>query len=278
MGTDQYGQSGQDKAGGTVKLRVRRQREQTSGEENEKSPPLVGDVQQYGGFYKQGVEDANQVCNVKIRNGQNGRVKSELWVMSQANLDLGIFQETKIIDGVYTCGSAGYSVIAKDTPSRQRDGVAVFYRESPRFTVDSIQNFGPDIASFQLVTGERQWFIIGCYPPPYNASVIQSVVAALRGFPQRSELMVAGDFNAELAPPDGDRNNEQIAVDLTAAKLQNTLSHFLPQRRLQCQDGRTWIMVRLGRELQSRMYYILVTYFRLFRNVSVWEPMHNSYH
>ena len=47
--------------------------------------------------------------------------------MSQANMDLGILQETKITNGVYTRGSAGYNVIATDAPSRHRGVVALFY-------------------------------------------------------------------------------------------------------------------------------------------------------
>ena len=37
--------------------------------------------------------------------------------MSQANMDLGIFQETKFTDGIYTRGLAGYSVAMTDVPS-----------------------------------------------------------------------------------------------------------------------------------------------------------------
>ena len=50
---------------------------------------------------------------------------------SQANMDLGILQETKITNGVYTRGSAGYTVIATDASSRHRGGVALFYRPLP---------------------------------------------------------------------------------------------------------------------------------------------------
>ena len=45
-----------------------------------------------------------------IRNGQKGGLEAALRGMSQANMDLGILQETKITDGVYTRGSAGYNV------------------------------------------------------------------------------------------------------------------------------------------------------------------------
>ena len=67
-----------------------------------------------------------------IRNGRNKGLDSVLRGVSQANMDLGIFQETKLTDGIYTRGSSGYIVVATDVLSRHRDGVAVFYRPSPR--------------------------------------------------------------------------------------------------------------------------------------------------
>ena len=61
-----------------------------------------------------------------IRNGRNGGLESALRGMAQANIDLGVFQETKCTDGVYTRASAGYCVVATDAPSRHRGGVALF--------------------------------------------------------------------------------------------------------------------------------------------------------
>ena len=58
-------------------------------------------------------------------------MEAALQGMSQANMDLGILQETKLTDGVYTRGSAGYNVIATDAPSRHRSGVALFTAPPP---------------------------------------------------------------------------------------------------------------------------------------------------
>ena len=55
--------------------------------------------------------------NYNIRNGRNGGLESTLRGVSQANMDLGIFQETKITNDIFTCGSAEYSVVALDKPS-----------------------------------------------------------------------------------------------------------------------------------------------------------------
>ena len=88
-----------------------------------------------------------------IRNGRNRGLESVLRGMSQANMDVGVFQETKVTDGIFTCGSAGYRVVATDAPSRHRRGVAVFNRPAPHFAVEALHQFGPNVIGFQLTMG-----------------------------------------------------------------------------------------------------------------------------
>ena len=92
----------------------------------------------------------------KFLNGRNGGLETALQGMAQANMDLGIFQETKCTDGIYTRESAGYSVVAIDAPIRHRGGVAVFYQPSPHFSVEAVQQFVPNVVGFQLATGARR--------------------------------------------------------------------------------------------------------------------------
>ena len=92
-----------------------------------------------------------------IRNGRNGGLESALRGMAQANIDLGVFQETKCTDGIYTRLSARYRVVATDAPSRHRGGVALFYRPSSLFTVEAVREYGPNVISFEVATGGRQW-------------------------------------------------------------------------------------------------------------------------
>ena len=75
--------------------------------------------------------------------------------MSQANIDLGVFQETKCTDGIYTRESDGYRVIATDAPSRHRGGVALFYRPSSLFAVEAVREYGQNALSFEVATGGR---------------------------------------------------------------------------------------------------------------------------
>ena len=77
-------------------------------------------------------------------------MESALLGMSQSNMDLGIFQETKCTNGIYTRELDGYRVIATDVPSQHRGGVALFYRPSPLFEVEAVREYGPNVLSFEV--------------------------------------------------------------------------------------------------------------------------------
>ena len=99
--------------------------------------------------------------------------------MYQANMDLRILQEKKLTDGIYTRGSAGYSVIATNAPSRHRSGVALFYRSKPHFVVEAVEKFGPNVLGFQIATGAQQWYIVGVYTAPEDTETMERVVEAI---------------------------------------------------------------------------------------------------
>ena len=52
------------------------------------------------GSMKEGVPIKFGTYNIK--NGRNGGLELALQGMAQANIDLGVFQETKCTDGIYT--------------------------------------------------------------------------------------------------------------------------------------------------------------------------------
>ena len=57
------------------------------------------------------------------------------------------------MDGVYTRGFSHYNFVTTDVPIQHRGGAVVLYRASPQFAVEAIQQFGPNVVYFQLVTG-----------------------------------------------------------------------------------------------------------------------------
>ena len=71
---------------------------------------------------------------------------------------------------------------------------------------------------------------------------------------------------------------ESIATDLATEGLEDMAQHFMPRGRRWCRDRRTWDMRRQGQMVRSRTDYILGTDRRLFKNVAVRDPRHNTDH
>ena len=141
-----------------------------------------------------------------------------------------------------------------------------------------MEKFGPNVIGFQLATGARRWYIVGVYLTPKETTMMEQVSKVIRSKPRGAELLVAGDFNVDLASPEGDRRAEDIATSLATEGLEDMARHFLPEESRWCWDQRTWGMIRKGQEVRSQTDYILGMDRRLFRNFAVRDPRHNSDH
>ena len=145
----------------------------------------------------------NLIGTYNIHNSRNVALDSAFRGVYQANMGMGIFQEKKVTYGIYARGSAGYSVVATDAPSRHRGRVAVFHRPALYFAVEDVQKFRTNVFRFHLAMREWRWYIVGCYLAPDDTSTIDSVIAALKELPRGAELLVAGEFNVNLVEPEG---------------------------------------------------------------------------
>ena len=63
----------------------------------------------------------------------------------EMNVDLGILTEAKLTNGIHTRYSSGYQVFATEARSHCQGGVALFYRYSPFWQVESIWRYGPNV-------------------------------------------------------------------------------------------------------------------------------------
>eukprot|EP00978_Attheya_sp_CCMP212_P033499 scaffold135307_cov66-Attheya_sp.AAC.1 len=86
------------------------------------------------------------VSYTNIRNGRAGRFEAALRAMAQANVDLGVFQETKLTDG-------------RPYIHDDRRGI----RDLPHWQVEAYQAYGPNVLSFQLVSGQKRWYVVGAF-------------------------------------------------------------------------------------------------------------------
>ena len=94
--------------------------------------------------------------------------------------------------------------------------------------MEAVRQFGTNILSFQLATGARRWYIIGCYLAPDDTLTIERVVAAIKERPKGTTLVVVGDLNTNLDNPENDRRGTENAAALTAEGVEDMTALFLP--------------------------------------------------
>ena len=94
--------------------------------------------------------------------------------------------------------------------------------------VEAVRKYGLNMIGFQLATGARRWYIVGCYLAPDDTSTIERVVEALRDRPKGVDLLVAGDLNTNLAAPEGARREEDITETIATKGLEDMAQHLRP--------------------------------------------------
>ena len=94
-----------------------------------------------------------------IQNGRNKRLESLLRVMSQANADLGVFQETNVTKDIYTWELSGYRVVDLEAPSSHSGSVTLFFCTVDHFSVEALHFYGSNVIIFQLASGDQCWYM-----------------------------------------------------------------------------------------------------------------------
>ena len=99
--------------------------------------------------------------------------------------------------------SGGYQVAAITPPSLHCRGVSVFYCKAEHFTLEALCLHVPNVARFHLAPGGKWWHVVGCYITLEGVLTTETVIAAISQRLCGAELLVASDFNANLAAPEG---------------------------------------------------------------------------
>ena len=87
--------------------------------------------------------------------------------------------------------------------------------------MEAVREYGPNVLSFEVATGVRRWYIIGCYLAPDDAWTIERLVMALGDQPRGTALLVAGDLNTDLGATENDRRGSEIATAMTEAGVED---------------------------------------------------------
>ena len=98
----------------------------------------------------------------------------------------------------------------------------------------------PNMLRFQFALGGQRWSIVGCYLVSYNVVTIKHIIATIIQRHLRAALLVAGEFNTDLAAPKESISREEITAAVEAAGLEDMSILFLPRHTYWAPDGRTW--------------------------------------
>jgi exonuclease III len=209
-----------------------------------------------------------------IQSGRNGRLEQALRAMGQMGMDWGLFTEAKVTNGTHTRFSSEYHVIATEAASSSQGGLALFYRDSDTFQVESVRKHGPNVISFEMVVAGVRRPVIGAYIPPSDTELrsLEYILRALDTVEVGLDPILLGDLNSDLASP-RTQWADDIATELLSRGLVDTLPLFKRRRR----DATwTWRQPRGpdDSEIRSRCDYILSTERNLFTKVAVRDPRH----
>ncbi|KAL7523611.1 hypothetical protein ACHAXR_001156, partial [Thalassiosira sp. AJA248-18] len=98
--------------------------------------------------------------------GRAGGLESACRALDSLGVDVALLQETKLTNSVYTRRSFDYSIVASDAPSAHQGGVALCWRESDAYEIEETKIWSPNVLAFRLITGNANFYVVGCYIPP----------------------------------------------------------------------------------------------------------------
>ena len=149
-----------------------------------------------------------------------------------------ILLQMKITDNRYSCTTSGYKVLATKAPSKHQGGVALLWQpEYEAFEIKATKIVTPNLITFQLVMGDKRYYIIGIYIPPNNTEGGNNLRAAWEACTANCHPIVMGDLNIHVRNPRSDQEAD-IANLLDKINLIDTSLNFT-LRRCRQQKGRT---------------------------------------
>ena len=145
------------------------------------------------------------LASYNIRDGRRGGVNSAARALRKGRIDVAVVQETKIVDATFAPRKyRGYTIRVTPPIGKNCGGVGLLVRETDHFVVENVAVKGPNVISFQLVTGEEErWHVVGAYFPPSDrdGKVRRLAIAALDDAPSGTKPLLVGDLNSDLNFP-----------------------------------------------------------------------------
>ena len=110
--------------------------------------------------------------------------------------------ETMLTDDRYPKTVLGYRVILSKVASPQQGGVTLLWEEGHQdFEVEAVTISSPNLLTFQLVTGEERYFVMGVYITPADTTGVDDLRVAWTARPINCKSLLLGDLNINSRTP-----------------------------------------------------------------------------
>ena len=141
-----------------------------------------------------------RLATLNITDARNARLNAAIRCMKEMRVDIGVLTETKLHHDRYTKSYDDYTVVAT-VADRRKGGVAIVYRKSLGWALESVQYFGQNVIRATLVSGQRQYLIVGAYvsPSETNGTTLAAITEACQ-LPsgRRWPIILLGDLNVNF--------------------------------------------------------------------------------
>jgi exonuclease III len=171
------------------------------------------------------------VATYNIRDGRNANLEAALRACEQMHIDVGFLTETRLSTDCYTRSAYGYTVFATTTSRLNQGGTAlIFTNSSFYFQIESQQKHGPNVISCVLVTGTRQYPLVGAYIPPDGTTTLAFISEAANQFPGKP-IILMGDINVDIRTTTPTTRDTEIMAFIASLGLEDMSKHFIQRKQ-----------------------------------------------
>ncbi len=148
--------------------------------------------------------------------------------LAQMGVGIGILTKTKVTNNWYLKSLSRYRVLVLKAAGPHQGGIGLIWREDhDGFEVKAVRPLTQNLMSFQLVTGDGRFYVMGIYIPPNCTLGGGNLRVAWEACPADCTPLVIGDLNIWFEDT-ADNRADAIINLLEEINTTNLSRNFLP--------------------------------------------------